>query len=100
MSCDSREKLLGGGTQKDRKMEKQRKRETDRQEEEGRRVRTKEQERRDGNEKNCNLRKEKNKRNKREGIPKAGKDKHRDTGTAGSGLWPGFVSSSLWDSVP
>lgn len=69
-----------GGTRRDRKTEKQR-RETERQKEEGRRVRIKEQERRDGNEENCNLRKEKNKRNKRENILKIEKGKYIDTQT-------------------
>lgn len=113
MSYDSREKLLGG-TRKDRKTEKQRRRDTERQKEEGRRVRIKEQERRDGNEKNCSLGKQKNKGNKRESIPKTGKGKYIDTHEHGcqwlcaherththscSGLCPGFVSSSLCDSA-
>lgn len=58
--------------------QRSRDREILRQKEEGRRVRIKEQERRDGKEENCSLRKEKN---KRENILKIEKDKYIDTQT-------------------
>lgn len=56
--------------------QRSRDREILRQKEEGRRVRIKEQERRDGKEENCSLRKE---TNKRENILKIEKDKYIDT---------------------